>query len=431
MPKRLALSLVLPVLLSGCSQTVSSGNVSTSDSAFGTGGIASATFTGTITKLVVTKPAGLVYVGGVEFDGATARASILRFTRDGVPDAAFGGSGKVSLGNFQTLVDFALDSAGRVTVAGETLTVANNGAVTRAPALARIAADGASSTSLDLSALAIEFGGAGLLALGPLSIQSDGKIVATAYGLPAAANQGFGLARYGLDLSLDSSFGASGIRRTPIAATHLTRVTGIAAVTDGTVAVAGPSCPEGDASNPVCQIYLARFTDGTLNTSGFTTASGYVGTPTSALGTFLIDSAGNILFGASFAGIPGVLRYVWSGTVDSTFASSGLLSAPGTRFMVQPDGKLVFAASIRPAAVEVSRFGTDGKLDTAFGSSGTSTLTNAGGPLGTPFVDYQTSATDSSSITGIIVAAMGGTLSGQVGAGAPTGSSIIVQRIKP
>lgn len=83
-----------------------------------------------------------------------------------------------------------------------------------------------------------------------------------------------------------------------------------------------------------------------------------------------------ILLGRTGTGIPEavIIRYNEDGSIDSTFGSNGIVSTPlaGAQLnavKVQNDGKILVAGSFQNDFL-VSRFTTDGQLDTAFGTNG-------------------------------------------------------------
>lgn len=211
-----------------------------------------------------------------------------------------------------------------------------------------------------------------------MALQSDGKII-------AAGQIGFaaGAVRLNTNSTLDSSFGTGGMVTIDFPGSNEgpSLVIGIATQSDGKI-VAGISNVNADA-NPL--FILARLnTDGSLDTTFGTagvveTQIGSVGIAASVLA---LQSDGKILLAGSSA----MARYNTTGQLDITFGSGGIAAiaaASPTAMALQPDGKILIAAcgaapaSLTPPVVglpspagAISRYNTNGRIDTAFGISG-------------------------------------------------------------
>lgn len=167
-----------------------------------------------------------------------------------------------------------------------------------------------------------------------LALQADGKIVAVgSASRDPNGDADFALARYLLDGSLDSSFGASG---------HVFTPAGLA-----------DTAPNRGSFNVV-----ALQEDSKILTAGY-----------EALAATEQYTPGTV-----------VARYTPDGSLDTSFGTEGFVRAtPGTGTVtgleVQPDGKIVIAASgWSTNDVSITRYTPDGRVDPRFGTGGVVTL---------------------------------------------------------
>ncbi len=245
--------------------------------------------------------------------------------------------------------------------------------VVGAPTLA-IASDGSLDDTFDSDGrVTTDFGGFDRAQ--DAVLQPDGKIVVVG----AAGFDGFGLARYQPDGSLDAGFGSGGLVRGPFAdpVTGMT-ANGVALQADGKIVAAGRFF--GDFA-------LARYhPDGSIDPT-----FGRDGTVVTDFGDpFLSDEAnavavqtdGKIIAAGSAAGGIGIARYNSDGSLDTSFGSSGIVMVDlgievpfASAIVIQPDGKIVIAGGSDPVTITrsdllVMRFLEDGSLDKEFGIDG-------------------------------------------------------------
>jgi uncharacterized delta-60 repeat protein len=92
----------------------------------------------------------------------------------------------------------------------------------------------------------------------------------------------------------------------------------------------------------------------------------------------LITSGGNILAGGS----TGLARFTPAGAVDSTFGSSGKVAiSSAAKFIaeaVDPTNGNIYVVITASSGVGLTRYGANGKLDSAFGTGGTATVSTKG-----------------------------------------------------
>ncbi len=232
------------------------------DTTFGTGGKATADFSGRfdLAYAAALQPDGKIIAGGYTVgasdDGNNVNFAVARFTADGSLDTSFGSGGKVTT-DFASLRDeirsLAVQADGKIIAAGSTGNNNNSGTVNFA--LARYDAGG----GLDNS-----FGSGGKVTTDfpsqssyadiayAVSVQANGKIVAAGQG----ANQ-FALARYQSGGALDTTFGSGGKVTTAFAASS-SLAESVLIQPDGKIVAAGSVSPSGDpfATNFVTARYL-------------------------------------------------------------------------------------------------------------------------------------------------------------------------------
>jgi uncharacterized delta-60 repeat protein len=322
-------------------------------------------------RSVLVQPDGKILVGGLADPG---RFGLVRYTPDGSLDPSFGVDGVVTteFGEYASLSGLGLHSDGRIAAVGEVMNGSEGyfGVALYTP-------DG----SLDTS-----FGGDGTVTTDFMSngqdrglaamVQPDGKIVAVGSN---GAFGGFALARYELDGSLDPAFGTGG-----------TVVTGQGAANaallqpDGKIVAVGSSDPVTWGS-----WVLTRYQpDGSLDSSFG--ANGSVITdfgtyPAAAYGVAIDDTGRLLVVGEPDVAAGTVLiRYQSDGSIDTTFGNSGIASSAlsPTAIAVQHDGKIVIAGATETDGdwdFALSRFESDGSLDTNFGTVGL-VMTDFGSP---------------------------------------------------
>src|SRR5579864_973471 len=195
-----------------------------------------------------------------------------------------------------------------------------------------------------------------------VAIQSDGKIVVA--GGAAASNGApeLALARYTASGSLDSTFGNGGI--VTEAENNGGAAFGLAIQTDGKIVTAAPEDFE---------LAVSRFnTNGTLDTTFGTggtakfRAGGLLFAPATGGVALLAD-------GKIVVGVNGVLvRLLTDGQLDSSFGTGGVaqLIAGMQALALLPNGKTLVASSFTFNTGGVSRYNSNGSMDKTFGVVG-------------------------------------------------------------
>jgi uncharacterized delta-60 repeat protein len=274
---------------------------------------------------VATQADGKIVTAGEIIAGAARDFAVNRYTSDGRLDASFGGDGSVTTdfdGDFDAVYAVLIQPDGKVLVAGQVFI----GAVFTGHTdfgLARYNLDG----SLDTS-----FGGDGKVTTDlagsydagyGLAIQPDGKIVVAGRADGTGRPTSFGLARYHPDGTLDTSFDGDGKVITDFAGAH-DRAYDVAVQGDGKIVAVGETTDGGSVN-----LALARYgPNGSLDTT----------------------------FGGD-------------GRVVTDFGGSDLAAGVA----LQPDGKIVAAGRTGGGSSSdfaLARYGPDGDLDASFGGDG-------------------------------------------------------------
>ena len=322
--------------------------------------------------------------------------ALARYNRDGSLDTTFDGDGKVTT-DFSAREDeafaVAIQGDGKIVAAGSSI---GPGALDFA--LARYNADGSLDTTFDGDGkVTTDFAGGDDQARG-VAIQKDGKIVAAGVAVTAAcipcdgpATENFGLARYNLDGSLDTSFGFFGTQVTDFGGPDEAR--GISIQTDGLIVAAGVTICD-PCVLPVIPVphdfALARYEAGgspdTTFGQGGTVRTDFEGNDDEAFGV-AVQGDGKIVAGGSATPSEGagtvfaLSRYSTDGSLDGEFdvdgkvltAFSGSDQARGVA--IQRDGKIVAAGlacanCFAGSEFGVARYTLKGSLDTTFSGDG-------------------------------------------------------------
>ncbi|MFF7892429.1 hypothetical protein ACFZDI_11025 [Streptomyces sp. NPDC007907] len=233
-----------------------------------------------------------------------------------------------------------------------------------------------------------------------VALQSDGKIIAVGRS-GVNTYHDFALARYNPDGSLDTTFGTGGTVTTNFEGDEQgdpwdgdDEANGVALQPDGKIVVVGGGAPGVGA-----EFALARYnTDGSLDTT-----FGTGGTVTSGFGVAFgvaLQPDGKIVAVGVFSSQGGfaLARYNSDGSLDTTFGTDGKATADfGSGSILygvalQTDGKIIAVGSGGPSDNRrsvLTRYNSDGSLDTTFGTGGTVT-TDFGGRDWTREVALQT-----------------------------------------
>ncbi len=300
--------------------------------------------------------------------------ALARYTGDGTPDATFGNGGQVTTG-----LGSSDDHAYAVAIQGNGKIVAA-GWASGDFALTRYNHGGSlDATFGNGGRVTTDSGNRNNRAARAVTIQGDGKIVAAGYEESNDWN-GFALARYNSDGTLDDDFGNGGQVTTDFGNGY-NYAYAVAIQSDGKIVAAGYAFIWSDFD-----FALARYnSDGSLDT---TFGSG--GQVSTDFGdwdyayTVAIQSDGKIVV-AGYAPVDGnnnfaLARYNSDGTLDASFGSGGMVTTDfgsendrASAMAIQNDGKIVVAGFAMVGGYSdfaLARYNSDGALDTSFGSGG-------------------------------------------------------------
>jgi uncharacterized delta-60 repeat protein len=169
------------------------------DPSFGSGGISRTLVGGYsgIIKSIVIQPDGKIVAAGYVIVAGTFDFAFTRFNTDGSVDTSFGinGSTIISISTGDDACDSVrLQSDGKIVGVGSPSFT-----------IVRLTSQGSLDSSFGASGMVTTDFGSQSAAYG-LAVQTDGRLIAAGY----AYNQGFALARYNTDGSLDTTFGNGG-----------------------------------------------------------------------------------------------------------------------------------------------------------------------------------------------------------------------------
>ena len=213
-------------------------------------------------------------------------------------------------------------------------------------------------------------------------IQPDGKMLVSGGSIISGAYQ-FALVRYNADGTLDTSFGGTGKVTTDVGASHDQGGT-VALQADGKIVVAGWVYNGANNDFGVVRYNADGSLDTTFNGTGKVTTA--IGAGEEQVRSVTLQADGKIVVaGSSYNGANydfALVRYNTNGSLDTTFNGTGKVTGPaatdnGYDVAVQADGKIL-VGGVQGSDFAVTRFSTNGTVDTTFGTSGTATVDIAG-----------------------------------------------------
>lgn len=296
----------------------------------------------------------------------------------GILDTSFGTNGYnlTTPGTSDTIYAIALQPDGKI-VAGGYATIGG----TVVFALARYNSDGSLDTSFATNGYNLTTP-ASSDAINSVVLLPNGKILVGGYATVSGNNR-FALARYNSNGALDTSFATNGFNITTPGTSD--SIDDIILLPNGKIVAGGYATISGNAVFTVARYNADGSLDTSFATNGFNTV-----TPGTydGIGPIAIQSDGKILAGG-YAQLGAIYafalaRYNSNGSLDTSFATNGFnTTTPGTSdsidsIVLQPDGKIVAGciATISGKAVFLlTRYNSNGSLDTFFATNGYNTTT--------------------------------------------------------
>ncbi|MEA3341390.1 MAG: hypothetical protein U9R15_15605 [Chloroflexota bacterium] len=341
------------------------------DTSFGAGGLVT---TGIGTHTVgygndeghgmVIQPDGKIIVAGFANFGNSGnsdyRIVMARYTTTGALDSGFGTDGIVVTTKIFSSTDnlgraVALQTDGKIVVAGNALFTTTVGGIHDDFAVVRYDTDGSRDNSFGAGgAVVTNFGGSS--SAHAVAIQPDGKIVAAGSAWDGVVNDYvFALARYsGIDGNLDPTFGAGGLITTTFGLYD--SINDIAIQPDGKIVAVGETKT---AELGEYDFAVARYnTDGSLDTGfgagGIVTTTFGVDIRDEARGVVILQNGKIVVAGSSGAATAvdnfALACYNSDGSLDTTFGTGGITTTTivagenrGYAIATQSDGQLVVA----------------------------------------------------------------------------------------
>ena len=293
-------------------------------------------------------------------------------------DLTFGTNGVVStaIGLYSGGLSSALQSDGKIIVAGSSTSTS---ALSGEFGLVRYNNDGTLDASFGSGGKVIINFGSGVDAGNSVAIQSDGKIVMAGQSYNGT-NIDFALLRCNTDGTLDNTFGTNGKLTTNFGSSN-DIANSVVIQLDGKIIAAGYT-----NSGAYDDFAIVRYnSDGTLDASfgvaGKVTTD-YQGFSERAF-SVVLQGDGKIVVGG-FSGMSDffLTRYNTDGTLDSGFGTGGKVSTDfgngdnGNSLAIQSDGKIILAGVANNGNYNIfgiARYNSDGSLDNTFGSGGKTT----------------------------------------------------------
>jgi uncharacterized delta-60 repeat protein len=321
-------------------------------------------------SVAIQSDGNIVTVGYVTLNNVM-QFSAVRYNSFGIPDTTYGNSGYVA-----TAFGSGAEASGVALLSNNEAIVAGFGepAAGTSFAIGLFTTSGTLDTSFNSTGTNTTLIGAGSAAHS-ITIDSSGNYVtagvAVVSGTPITA-----LARYTPSGSLDSTFGTGGVVTTQIG--NSSDGYSVQLQSNGQIVVGGYADVSGT------NFAVARYnTNGTLDTT-FNSSGTLPGTVTTAIGSQAIayalgiQSSGAIVAAGASNNAFALAQYTTSGTLDTTFGSSGIVTTSiiGTSnaqingMVIQSNGQIV-VVGFADDLLAVARYNSNGTLDTTgFNSSG-------------------------------------------------------------
>jgi uncharacterized delta-60 repeat protein len=385
-----ALLLIAAWLLTGTQVLALPGDI---DTQFGKDGIVTTGFGSGSDwgQAVAAQSDGKVVVAGFSITrSGTTPIAVSRYNADGSLDKTFGKKGRVITALHpvaNAIQGVALQADGKIVLAGA---IWNLGFFDFA--LMRLNADGSPDSTFGTNGGVVTSIDARDDMGNCVAIQPDGKILVSGYSFNGVvsnnepARYNVALARYNPNGMPDAGFGTGGVAITPMNAS-VDDWQGLALQSDGKILIATNQWNGADYDCALLRYYPNGSPDTAFGTGGkvltsvgdhddFATGVGVQGDGKIVVGGYSDQGSAALGSDWDFA----VMRYNADGTSDTEFGAGGRRLTDFRTFndiamalLIQGDGKIVLAGlagSYPDSTFALSRYTTDGKADTSFGSGG-------------------------------------------------------------
>ncbi len=331
---------------------------------------------------------GKIVLAGESFNGTNRDFALARYNTDGSLDTSFGSGGKAvtPIGSSdESAGDLVIQSDGKIIVAGYSYNA--NSLIDFA--LVRYNTDGSLDTSFGIGGKVVTpFGSVGsdLVIAHAIAIQSDGKIVAA--GRSFGEFNKFALARYNTNGSLDTSFGTGGKLTTQISGNSNDEAYAVAILSDGKIVAVGRSFNGANYDFAIVKYNTNGSLDTNFGTGGKVTTN--INNNDNALAVSIQSDnkivVGGHSIGSNEEGDFTITRYKTDGSLDTSFGSGGKQTTDISNndlayaLTIQSDGRILLAGIVN-GNFAMARYNTDGSLDASFGSGGKVLTTVSNGSI--------------------------------------------------
>jgi uncharacterized delta-60 repeat protein len=220
-------------------------------------------------------------------------------------------------------------------------------------------------------------------------VQFDQKIVVGGYSQKSAAQYWFAFARYNRNGTLDSGFGGGGFSLIDFTGSQSDQVRGLAIQPDGKILGAGFLTPSGNQRLAVVRLLKNGSLDSSFDGDGGAEPS-IAGSAFSFATGVLVQPDGKIVVSgeARFATSDFLaVRLMPNGSLDTSFNAAGWVATnlgtngSASAVVLQPDGKIALGGTVG-VQVGMARYNPTGSLDTTFGGTGVVTFNFSASDIG-------------------------------------------------
>lgn len=296
---------------------------------------------------------------------------VARFNVNGTPDNTFDGDGLAQVPSLDQANALAIQTDGKIVVAGSSFTGDTN------LALARFNSNGSLDTTFDGDGIAVLVL-PGSQVLLDIAIQPDGKIIAGGNTGTSSFARDFMVVRFNANGTPDASFGPTGNGVIQASFTADNYFSSVALQTDGKIVAGGYTFGTVGSDFALLRITPIGSLDTTFDTDGKLTTSIR---DSDLLNKVLIQPDGKIVATGTTRNSGqntdvAVVRFNQNGSLDTNFDGDGKATTDDgasdetTTAALQPDGKIIVSERRDLNTSALIRFNQNGSLDTSFHGDG-------------------------------------------------------------